>query len=224
MKSKLIALLKTLFASKGFSAKALEGLADHLAVNLTEESTDAELASAIEGIKPMTDIMQSEINRQINEAKKPKVEDPAKPADEPAKPAVPADEMPEWAKGLVNSIGTLTQGLQAIQAEKVGTTRREQYAKTLEGTSEAYKAKALKDFDRLTFKDDEDFNSWVTENSEDVKVFVQEETDSNLGGDRPAGGYGGKAPKGGEKEVSPAMKELIAEREAKAKATSAQTV
>ncbi|RZJ90969.1 MAG: hypothetical protein EOO20_06565 [Chryseobacterium sp.] len=219
MKHRLIALLKTLFASKGFSAKALEGLADHLAANLTDESTDAELASAIEGIKPMTDIMQSEINRQINEAKKPKVEEPAKPVEEPAKPAAPSEDVPEWAKGLVTSISTLTQGLASIQAEKVGTTRREQYAKTLEGTSEAYKAKALKDFDRLTFKDDEDFNSWVTENSEDVKVFVQEETNNNLGGDRPTGGYGGK-PVNGEKEVSPAMKELIAEREAKAKPTA----
>lgn len=218
-------MLKTLFASKGFSQKALEGLAEILAPNLTEESTTEELTAAIEGLKPMTDIMQSEINRQVNEAKKPKAEDPkpVKPVEEPVKPAAPSEDMPEWAKALVTSTQALAQGLQAIQTEKIGNTRREQYAKALEGTSEAYKAKALKDFDRLSFKDDEDFTSWLTESSEDAKVFAQEETNENLGGDRPVGGLV-KQPKAAEKEVSPAMKELIAERTAKAEAKAAQTI
>ncbi len=213
-------MLKTLFASKGFSPRALEGLAEVLATNLTEESTTEELTAAIEGLKPMTDIMQSEINRQVNDAKKPKpVEEPAKPADEPAKP-VNNDDMPEWAKTLTTAVQTLGQGLQAIQLEKVGNTRRDQYAKTLEGTSEAYKSKALKDFDRLTFKDDEDFTGWLTDTTEDVKGFIQEESNSGLGGDRPNGGAGKQA--NGEKEVSPAMKELIAERTAQAAAKTAQ--
>ena len=216
MKQKLILLLKTLFASKGFSQKALEGLADYLVPNLTEESTELELTAAIEGIKPMTDVMQSEINRQVNAAKPIKVDDPINPI-EPAKPAAPADDMPEWAKALVQSTQALAQGFASIQAEKVGTTRREQNAKTLEGTSAAFKTKALKDFDRMSasFKDDEDFNSWLTDASEDAKVFVQEEANSNLGGDRPNGGFG-KVPNG-EKEVSPLMKDFLTTQTAKTK-------
>lgn len=216
-------MLKTLFASKGFSQKALEGLADILVPNLTEESTTEELTAAIQGLQPMTDIMQSEINRQVNEAKKPKVVEPEKPVEEPVKPAAPAEDMPEWAKALVTSTQALAQGLQAIQTEKIGSTRKDQYLKALDGTSDVFKAKALKDFSKMKFDTDEEFNEWLAESEEDAKGFIQEEANDNLGFDRPAGGAG-KQSKTGEKEVSPAMKELIAERTAKAEAKAAQSI
>jgi len=221
MKQKLIALLKTSFASKGFNQKELEALADLVIGQhtLTDDSTDEDLTTAVTAAKPTADFVQSVASRQVSDVKKPKpVETPTEPV-EPAKP-VTTDDMPEWAKGLVTSVGALAQGLQAIQAEKVGNTRRDQYAKTLEGTSDAFKAKALKDFDRMSFKDDEDFNSYLTDATEDAKGFIQEEANNNLGGDRPTGGFVKSDPKG-EKEVSPAMKELIAERTAKAEAKTA---
>lgn len=206
MKQKLIALLKTSFASKGFNQKELESLADLVISqqSLTEESAYEDLTTAVTNAKPVADFVQSVASRQVSDVKKPaKVEEPANPAN-PAKPAEPTktDDMPEWAKGLVTSIGSLTQGLAAINAEKVGNTRREQYAKTLEGTSEVFKTKALKDFDRMTFKDDEDFNSYLTDATEDAKSFIQDEANNNLGGDRPGGGI--IAPVGGKKEASEA--------------------
>ena len=216
MKQKLIALLKTSFASKGFNAKELEALADLVIRQhtLTDESTDEDLSTAVTAAKPTADFVQSVASRQVSDVKKPaKVEEPAKKEDS-AEPATPTD-MPEWAKGLLTSVGALTQGLAAIQTEKVGNTRREQYAKTLEGTSEAYQKAALKNFDRMNFTDDEDFSTYLSEATEDAKVFVQEESNTNLGLDRPVGSFVKTDPKG-EKEVSPAMKELIAERTAKA--------
>ncbi|WP_443945595.1 hypothetical protein ACJVDH_00355 [Pedobacter sp. AW1-32] len=195
MKQKLIALLKTSFANKGFNAKELEALADLVIGQntLTDESTDEDLTTAVTAAKPTADFVQSVASRQVSDVKKPtKVDEPANPAN-PVKPAEPTktDDMPEWAKGLVTSIGSLTQGLAAINAEKVGNTRREQYAKTLEGTSEAFKTKALKDFDRMAFKDDEDFNSYLADATEDAKSFIQDEANGGLGGDRPGGGAGG---------------------------------
>lgn len=196
MKQKLIALLKTSFASKGFNQKELESLADLVISqqSLNEESADEDLTTAVTNAKPVADFVQSVASRQVSDVKKPaKVDEPANPAN-PAKPAEPTktDDMPEWAKGLVTSIGSLTQGLAAINAEKVGNTRREQYAKTLEGTSEAYKTEALADFDLLNFKDDTHYSEWLGKKAESVKVFIQDEANNNLGGDRPGGGAGGK--------------------------------
>lgn len=192
MKQKLIALLKTSFASKGFNAKELEALADLVIGQhtLTDESTDEDLSTAVTAAKPTADFVQSVASRQVSDVKKPaKVEEPTKKED-PAEPATPTD-MPEWAKGLLTSVGALTQGLAAIQSEKVGNTRREQYAKTLEGTSEAFKTEALADFDLLNFKDDTQFSEWIGKKAESVKVFIQEDANNGLGGDRPGGGTGG---------------------------------
>lgn len=196
MKNKLIALLKTLYASKGFNAKELESLADLVISqnSLTEESTAEDLQTASEAAKPTADFVQSVASRQVSDVKKPKPADkPTDPAD-PAKPEPTPDDMPAWAKALVQSNEALSKSLQALQAEKVGNTRRDQYAKALEGTSDAFKAKALKDFDRMTFKDDEDFTSYLADATEDAKGFIQDEANGGLGGDRP-NGSGGEANK-----------------------------
>ena len=192
MKQKLIAMLKTLFASKGFSQKAIEGLADYLAPNLTEESTDAELTAAIEGITPMTTLMQSEINRQVNEAKpKPKPEEkPTVPVETP-KPDEAPSSTDTVILAMLTEIKNLSQGLAAINGQTVANTRRDQFIKAMEGTPAAYQAKELKRFDRITFKDDEDFTSFLEDTKDDHAYAVQEESNSGLGGDRPAGGTGG---------------------------------
>jgi len=222
MKNKLILLLKTLFASKGFNAKELEGLADLVIGqhNLTDDSTDQDLQTAAETSKPTADFVQSVASRQVSDVKKPKtVETPApKPDDEPAKPT---EDVPEWARGLITTVQALGQGLQAIQTEKVGSTRRERFIESMKGTSKEYQARELKRFDRMKFEKDEDFDAFLEDTKDDHADAVQEATNNDLGNDRPTGGF--KKDKTGEKEVSPAMKELIAEREAKAKGT-AQTV
>lgn len=193
MKQKLIALLKTLFASKGFNAKELESLADLVIGQhtLTDDSTDQDLNAAANAAKPTADFVQSVASRQVTDAKKPKpVENPTPKTEDEPKPEDDKD-VPAWAKALAKSVETIGQGLQTLQSEKVGNTRRDLYAKTLEGTSDVFKAKALKDFDRMTFKDDEDFNSYLAEATEDAKGFIQDEANNGLGNDRPAGGAGG---------------------------------
>lgn len=198
MKQKLLLLLKTLFASKGFSQKALEGLADILAPNLTEESTQEEINAAIEGIAPMTAVMQAEINRQVNEAKKPKVEDP-KPTD-PVDPTPAPSDMPDWAKALVESNKALLQTVTEIKGEKVVNTRKAQLEAKLKDVSPAYKADKLADFELMTFKDDESFGSYLSAIEQRAADFVSQEP--AFGADRPAGGAG-----------KPAAKEKVASKE-----------
>lgn len=211
-------MLKTLFASKGFSQKAIEGLAEYLAPNLKEESTEDEMTAAITAIEPMTSLMQSEINRQVTEAKKPKpVEDP-KPATttttvEDPKPAATATTTDPVMLELLNQVKTLAQGLAAVQTKEVATTRKDLLMAKIEKTPEAYKAKALKDFARMKFETQEEFDEFLAESETDAAAAIQGASDEGLGGDGPYKGYV-QSKGAGEREVSPAMKELIAERAA----------
>jgi hypothetical protein len=215
MKQKLIALLKTSFASKGFNAKELDSLADILIAQnvLTDESTDEDLSTAVTAAKPTADFVQSVASRQVSDVKKPKPEDPK--TTEPAEPATDPNESAEskLLKQALTAIQALTGEVAAIKGEKVVNTRRSQYEKALEGTNDKYKAKALKDFDRLTFKDDEDFTSWIESETEVAKEFVSVEP--QFQSDRPTGSAG--KPASGEKEVSPLMKSFLADQAAKNK-------
>lgn len=191
MKQKLIALLKTSFASKGFNAKELDSLADLIISQnvLTDESTDEDLSTAVTAAKPTADFVQSVASRQVSDVKKPKPEDP-KPT-EPAEPAkAPEGETPEQKtlRLILEKMEKQDALLAAIQGEKVVNTRRSQYEKALEGTNDKYKAKALKDFDRLTFKDDEDFTSWIESESEVAKDFVSVEPQFQSDRPNPAAG------------------------------------
>lgn len=223
MKNKLIALLKTSFASKGFNTKELESLADLVIGQhtLTDESTDEDLTAVVTAAKPTADFVQSVASRQVTEAKKPKPVD-KKPEPTPEPETEPAEDMPAWAKALVTSTQALAQGLEAIKGEKVANTRKQAFIESLKGTTKEYQERELKKFDRMKFDTDEQFTEFMEESKEFHTDAVQEVTNSGLGGERPAGGAG--KPVNGEKEVSPAMKELIADRTAKAEAKAAHKV
>jgi succinate dehydrogenase flavin-adding protein (antitoxin of CptAB toxin-antitoxin module) len=190
MKQKLIALLKTSFASKGFNATELEKLADLIIGQhtLTDESADEDLTTAVTNAKPVADFVQSVASRQVSDVKKPKVEE-SKTTD-PAEQKAPEGETPEQKtlRLILEKMEKQDALLAAIQGEKVVNTRRSQYEKALEGTNDKYKAKALKDFDRLTFKDDEDFTSWIESESETAKEFVSVEPQFQSDRPNPAAG------------------------------------
>lgn len=193
MKTKLIALLKTSFASKGFNAKELESLADLIISqqSLTDDSADEDLTTAVTNSKPVADFVQSVASRQVSDVKKPaKVDEPKDEAkkDEP-NPNETATE--KLLREILEGQKSQAAELAALKADKVGGTRREQFIKSMDGTSPEYQARELKRFDRITFKDDEDFTSFLEDTKEDHSAAIQEAADQGLGGDRPTGGVGG---------------------------------
>ena len=81
--------------------------------------------------------------------------------------------------------------------------------KVLEGAPEKIRQRYEKDFARMTFNDDEDFNAWIGEITPDVEAIT---SDFNAKGGvvgRPKGGAAGN----GDKE-NPHLKARIAEKEA----------
>lgn len=89
---------------------------------------------------------------------------------------------------ITNAVKEATKGLQSevmsLQSAAVTASRRETLVKELADVPEAYKAKVLKDFDRVAklggFADENAFNEYLTETKNDVAAFGQELADRGL--------------------------------------------
>lgn len=79
---------------------------------------------------------------------------------------------------------TLREGYDALRAEKTTTTRREQFVARLDAAKIEGKHRdmLLRSFDRAasTFKDDEDFNGYLTEMQGDIDALAQEQSNNEL--------------------------------------------
>jgi len=177
MKTKVLQLLKPKTVSLGFSKEELEGVAADLAGNLQEDATDEAIQSEIDKVLPYLKVSQSMANRVINAEKEKlnKKQEPAPGSDK--KPVEQNDEMPAWYKKEKEEQKALIDSLINANQKK---DRRASFEATLEGLLPLQKAAKLKDFDRINFKDDEDFNSYVTEQEEVMKGIKQELADKGL--------------------------------------------
>lgn len=208
LKIKTAARLKVLFPGVALSKKTIEAIGEQLGkVGLTDEATDEEIDTKLnernalysfEDQKKFDDYQVGKANKEAadKEAARLKAIEEGKTPPPDVDPNETATD--KALRLIMEKLEKQDAVIASFGKEKVTTTRREQYAKALEGTSDAFKAKALKDFDRMNFKDDEDFTSYLTDATEDAKVFVQEAANGGLGFDRPGGGAGGANDKKGE--------------------------
>ena len=82
MRKKLINALKTKFADKGFNQTEIEGLADILGKNLSDEATDEEIGNAVGGAAEYVEMMQKVGNRYASQIEN-KYKGYVKPTPEP---------------------------------------------------------------------------------------------------------------------------------------------
>lgn len=75
----------------------------------------------------------------------------------------------------------LQEKLAAFENGNAATTRKQVLEAKLAQAPEAMKATILKNFGRMTFGTDEEFNEFVTETETDLAAFVQDTSNSNLG-------------------------------------------
>lgn len=124
MKDKILEALKTKYKGKGFSAKALEGLADYLTKTITE---DSQIEEGITGIEPLISTFQSMSDQKIKDAKmKWEMEKDKKPDPTPdPKKTEPDDDTPAWVKSLMETQTKITAELTALKTEKVAQNHQE---------------------------------------------------------------------------------------------------
>ncbi|MBB2951979.1 hypothetical protein [Sphingobacterium sp. JUb56] len=227
LKAQIISKLKAKATALGvnLSNVRINGLADKLdGLISTEDEIDGEIdkLDQILSFKDLAALDDAKRNADKKAAEdKDKVEPPA-PAkvDPPAPVEKDKDEAPAWFKAHVDNqnkvIETLTTTVANLQKGNTIQTRLQQLETKLTNAPEKFKARTLRDFERLKIDSDEDFTSYLADVEQDVAEEVQAASDAGLGNDAPARSAGGGKLK--DDEVSPAMKDIITQRAAEAKA------
>lgn len=207
LKIKTAARLKALFSGVALSKKSVDAIGDQLVkAGLTDESTEEEIdvklnernaLFSFEDQKKFDDYQVGKATKEAadKEAKRlADIEAGKTPEPEPDPNETPTEKL---LKQALAGITALTAEVSAIKGEKVTNTRREQYAKTLEGTDAKFKTKALKDFDRMKFDTDDQFTEFLTEAETDAVDFAKtEDTENGIGSTfRPTGSAGGNTGK-----------------------------
>ena len=105
---------------------------------------------------------------------------------------------------------TLRGEITALKGEKVATSRKTKLAELLKDSG-SYGSRILKNFDRMKFETDEEFDDFYSEVEEDLKAYNQERADAGLAalGNPPAAG-GGKGEKKEDEVISDVEVEAIA--------------
>jgi len=103
------------------------------------------------------------------------------PGGDPSEKTDPNDIAAMVKSAIADAVKPLQDELNGYRANALSDSRLKQLNEILGGCKdEAFKAKALKDFGRMTFNDDEAFNEFLTDTKTDVESANQRVADSNL--------------------------------------------
>lgn len=127
-------------------------------------------------------------------------------------------EVPAWMQGVIDSVASIRKELAEIRGEKTSATRKSRLAELLKDAPEPIRNRYEKDFARMNFTDDEDFDGWMDDIAPDVEKIVSDYSAKQGVVSRPKSG--GKASP--DSQVNPYLKERIAEHEAETVAPAIQ--
>lgn len=187
MVDKLLQSLKTKYAHLGLEESVLKAIATRLANAVKEES---EIENAVKGVEEEVKLLQSvadkgrtsltkaeearkKLEKELEQERAKSNPNPPTPPTEP-KP----DEMPAWAKSLVEDVTNQGKAIQAFQAEKQQQTAKERFINQLktQGVSEPFYKHHL----GRTFKDDTEMDAFVSELKADEQAFLQTQANTGL--------------------------------------------
>ncbi len=197
MFEKILAGLKTKFA--GVDPKILERIAKKKTETTT---TEEEVKTVVDGVT-FQSIIESEGDRRANEAqstaisnyeKKHKLKDgksieqqePPKQNEPPTGGA--SDEVKAMFEKMEQENKAMREQLNGILHEKQGNQRKAKYEALFDGASDKLKERYLRNYERLSFKDDDDFNGWLDTQKPFIESDIKEEKASGAVGNPPLGG------------------------------------
>lgn len=211
MKKKIVEALKTKDVYKGLSDALLNRIAENLIAGgkVTDES---EIEDAIGGLDLAKEI-EAYADSRANDASKtavrnyekkhklkdgkpesakedPKPEGAPKPEDEGS-----GDDTPAWAKQLLADNKSLRERLDKVEQDKQTSSRSAKLDAILKDAPEKLRTRWKKDYERLTFKDDDDFDAWL----EESKTYVEDVSKDFAGKPKPP-----TAPKSSRGPAAPA--------------------
>lgn len=98
------------------------------------------------------------------------------------------EKVPNWAKVLIQDNNSLKKEVLELKAGKVASTRKSTLDELLKDAPEKTKATYLKNFNRMQFKDDADFDDWIEEITPDIEEATTSQAASDGVVSRPKGG------------------------------------
>lgn len=189
-----MSMLKPKVKAFGFNSKEIKSVAARIADNLSsdddasDEDVNAEIETQIEAVLPILELGRSYANRVINDSKKNDDEDVDEDDDVKSysksnksskTKEQKADEMPAWAKALIESNNSLKSELASLKGDRVTDTRRSKLEKLLKDTG-TFGSRTLKSFAKMKFEDDDEFNEFYSEVEDDLKALNQERANAGL--------------------------------------------
>ena len=179
MYEKILNSLKNKYKDLGLSDKVLGPIAKMLEATTTDE---ANIETAVAGVEPRVKGMQSEADTRAADAAKKAKAPEQKPAD-PApstEPQKPDDDMPAWAKSLVEANTKIAAEITGLKTEKAQNARLARFAEVTKDFEKAFVSPIQKNLSRMNFATDEEFEAFITETQADYKSFEEQLAQSNL--------------------------------------------
>src|SRR5690606_2222811 len=93
-------------------------------------------------------------------------------------------------KVISSALKPLADSVAGLQGQKLVTDRKTAILAKLDGASEDYKAKVVRDFGYMNFADDNAFGEFLGHVESDYAAHVQRQAESSLGKDAPFAGVG----------------------------------
>lgn len=189
----ILALLQAKFA--GVRKDGLAQLARMIALQVTSQEEAQALIDKLD-VEKVTETVKDyrkDVDKEVSEANKTyegnlkkkfkfvELDDPT-PADDPTKKTNPDDLQAAIKAAVAEVVKPLNDEIAALRGSKISESRLQTLTEKLGSCKdENFKAKVLKDFNRMSFTDDNAFNEYLTETETDIAAFNQDLANKGLG-------------------------------------------
>lgn len=194
----VLVILKPKSKALGFSREELEGIAADVANNLeldeeaSDEDVNAEIEKQVNAVLPYLKIAQKTAQRTIQSFKDSKGLDDDEvddPDDDPAgnkksirkqKKEKEEEQVPAWAQALITQNKALQNEILGLKSERENDGRRSKLKALLKDKGTFGKT-VLKNFDKMKFENESEFDDFYDGVVEDLAAIDQERANEGLG-------------------------------------------
>uniref|UniRef100_UPI004029062F hypothetical protein n=1 Tax=Prevotella sp. TaxID=59823 RepID=UPI004029062F len=186
----VLSILKPKCKALGFNSSELEGIAADIADNLeldeeaSEEDINEKISAEVDSVVPYLKIAQKASNRVIQNYKNNKSNDDDNDEGEAGegksnKPSEEAEKIPAWAQALITQNKAIQTELVGLKSERVSDVRRAKLQALLKDTG-VFGKNVLKNFDRMSFENESEFDDFYDGVTEDLSALNQERANAGL--------------------------------------------
>lgn len=193
IKESIKALLQTKFGGVQLSATRVDELVKRLEGKVKDESELEARLVILDEAFPFWDIAKADDRARTQQAELEKLKKPVpipqpEPTPEPAPTATHGLSIEDINKVISSALKPLADSVAGLQGQKLVTDRKTAILAKLDGASEDYKAKVVRDFGYMNFADDNAFGEFLGHVESDYAAHVQRQAESSLGKDAPFAG------------------------------------